>query len=194
MNRDSEQEITAGRRATKEKLKSDSRENSSSRKRVKPNQESEIEKTTRLISDIALVIIPYVAFQFMYLLINEKPKKAVFELETDPIILTRRQKQIDYGKNTVGYHNYIKKVPIDKRKKEDPKTPEKFTKYSRRSWDMLIKIWRRKLHDYDDSAKDVKFESDNLNEGLSDEQYDGAMDVKVEFDDLDEGLSDELDD
>ncbi|VVC91238.1 histone RNA hairpin-binding protein [Leptidea sinapis] len=170
MNRDSEQEITAGRRATKEKLKSDSRENSSSRKRVKPNQESEIEKTTR------------------------KPKKAVFELETDPIILTRRQKQIDYGKNTVGYHNYIKKVPIDKRKKEDPKTPEKFTKYSRRSWDMLIKIWRRKLHDYDDSAKDVKFESDNLNEGLSDEQYDGAMDVKVEFDDLDEGLSDELDD
>lgn len=34
------------------------------------------------------------------------------EIEMDPSILQRRQKQIDYGKNTVGYQNYLSKVPM----------------------------------------------------------------------------------
>lgn len=40
-----------------------------------------------------------------------KPKK-VLEIEMDPEVLQRRQKQIDYGKNTVGYLNYTSQVPM----------------------------------------------------------------------------------
>ncbi|XP_023938569.1 histone RNA hairpin-binding protein [Bicyclus anynana] len=125
-----EEETPPTRRATKEKMKTDSRENSSSRKKSKPNtyNKNDTDKSSR-------------------------PQKKL-ELETDPEILQRRQKQIDYGKNTVGYHNYLQEVPIDKRTKDHPKTPDKFVKYSRRSWDMLIKMWRKKLHEYDGGEDD----------------------------------------
>lgn len=47
----------------------------------------------------------------LYFFNFSKPKIPV-ELETDPAILQRRQKQIDYGKNTVGYVNYTQQIPL----------------------------------------------------------------------------------
>lgn len=76
----------------------------------------------------------------------QKPKKAY---ENNPIILARRQKQIDYGKNTIGYDNYVKSVPRNERQTSDPMTPNKYMKYSRRAWDGLIKQWRLRLHKFD---------------------------------------------
>ena len=38
-------------------------------------------------------------------------------IETDPVILNRRQKQIDFGKNTEDYKKYIENIPKESRPK-----------------------------------------------------------------------------
>ncbi|XP_051169645.1 uncharacterized protein LOC127287004 [Leptopilina boulardi] len=75
-------------------------------------------------------------------------KKQV-EYETDPSVLSRRQKDIDYGKNTIGYDRYVQQIPKDKRIKEHPRTPPMHLKYTRRGWDGMVKLWRKKLHIWD---------------------------------------------
>ena len=44
--------------------------------------------------------------------------------ETDPHRLRQRQKQVDYGKNTLGYDRYTQMVPKERRRRTDPRTPD----------------------------------------------------------------------
>eukprot|EP00741_Cyanophora_paradoxa_P007052 tig00001073_g6823.t1 len=77
---------------------------------------------------------------------------AKLQKETDPTRLRQRQKQIDLGKNTIGYQNYVKAVPKNKRRRTDPNTPntpDKTRVMPKRRWDQEVRAWRRALHEYD---------------------------------------------
>jgi len=81
--------------------------------------------------------------------------------EGDPRRLEQRQKQIDYGKNTLGYQEYTTAIPKNKRKRENPKTPNKFQACSKRSWDGQIRKWRRSLHQWDPPGTIVPEDDDD---------------------------------
>nr|CAD7597087.1 unnamed protein product [Timema genevievae] len=84
---------------------------------------------------------------------SKKGLKPKSEYETDPDTLARRQKQIDYGKNTLGYDTYIQSIPKNERVRGHPRTPPKHLKYSRRAWDGMVRVWRQQLHLWDPKSE-----------------------------------------
>ena len=64
-------------------------------------------------------------------------------------LLSKRQRQIDFAKNTVAYGKYIQAVRIDSRIKDHhPQTPNKYQKCSSRSWEGQMKKWKSQLHQW----------------------------------------------
>ena len=73
-----------------------------------------------------------------------------FGYETDQVTLDRRQKQIDYMKNTENYKKYIEHIPKNFRpiSNQHPMTPDKNMVASRREWDGRIKKWKIRVHKF----------------------------------------------
>lgn len=73
----------------------------------------------------------------------------------DPHRAERREQQLDLGKGTVGYRNYIRAVPREQRDPCNPlhvNTPraDSDVYVSKRHWDHLVRVWRRAIHLWDD--------------------------------------------
>mmetsp|Transcript_22381 Transcript_22381/g.27345 ORF Transcript_22381/g.27345 Transcript_22381/m.27345 type:complete len:335 (-) Transcript_22381:469-1473(-) len=65
--------------------------------------------------------------------------------------IQQRRRMILFGKNTVGYDEYLQKVPKEKRRRcpEHPQTPDYTKDIPTRRFQGLVKAWRKGLHMYD---------------------------------------------
>ncbi|KAE8876536.1 hypothetical protein PF005_g7193 [Phytophthora fragariae] len=102
------------------------------------------------------------------------------EKETDPHRLAQRQKQIDFGKNTIGYDRYCAQVPRHQRRPgKHPMTPDKTKRIGKKVFDGHVRKWRQALHKYDppelvEAIKTVEAESNGAATAGSSSKTDDA--------------------
>ena len=68
--------------------------------------------------------------------------------EEDEHRVSQRQKQIDYGKNTIAYDRFAAVKPREKRVRGDPMTPIAKQKCSKRSFAGQVTSWKKKVYDF----------------------------------------------
>ncbi|KRX20412.1 Oocyte-specific histone RNA stem-loop-binding protein 2 [Trichinella nelsoni] len=102
---------------------------------------------------------------------------ALFAKETDENVLARRTKDIQKGYNCEAYKYYLNAVPKDARiKGVHPVTPTKELKFSRRSWDAQVRLWRKNIHTA--VHHEVIDEQPNFDEEKSSDFYGGKLTCK----------------
>lgn len=99
------------------------------------------------------------------------PDCRIFIEESKKRRTEQRLKQIEFGKNTIGYKNFCKLVPKNIQKKILP-VPNAYVNYTKRQFDGLMRKWRKELHAWDDPQpiqmldlifEDKKERSDSVN-------------------------------
>ena len=102
------------------------------------------------------------------------------DLTLSDYIIYRREKQIEYGKNTVDYDRYIELVRREDRKDRMPRTPNKNRKYSRRQWDGLVKSWKQNIHNTVAALEAAEDKVTDWAEEVKTEDFDWADEVEAE--------------
>ncbi|TMS34295.1 hypothetical protein L596_001921 [Steinernema carpocapsae] len=68
---------------------------------------------------------------------------------SDEKVIERRTREIERAKEKPVYQKYCEAIAkADRVKGMHPRTPNKFLDYSRRSWDQLVRIWKRSLYEW----------------------------------------------
>eukprot|EP00981_Chlorochromonas_danica_P004529 scaffold912_cov187-Ochromonas_danica.AAC.7 len=104
-------------------------------------------------------------------------------LLTDPHKIEQRVKQIQFGKNTLGYDHYISAVPKEKRGHPaiHPRTPNPYEDMPKRQFDGTVKAWRRSLHKWDNpDYRPVVFNRRDQNVGLGKRKLDDSSTASEE--------------
>ncbi|CCI44066.1 unnamed protein product [Albugo candida] len=105
--------------------------------------------TTDIVDEIAAPHSPAEALDYTASCTVKKKIFAAHETLSKRV-LAQRQKQIDYGKNTIGYKRYRNMVTKENRRKHShPLTPDKGLNISKRRFDQVVRSWRRSLHKFD---------------------------------------------
>lgn len=65
--------------------------------------------------------------------------------EDDAHRVQKREEMVARFKNSLGYSEYLRHVPREKRTRNDPQTPDASQKMSKRQWTSRLSGWRRRL-------------------------------------------------